>query len=484
MNEAVNVSQAASADVKYIQACFEGQAEQALRLRQSTAAMRIADLKKLREALLGARESLYRAFAEDFSKPATEVELTELLPVLDEIRHAIRHLKAWMRPRRAGMTLMALGGAGRVEYQPKGRCLIIGPWNYPVATVLGPLVSAVAAGNTVICKPSEFTPTINAVVGRVLAAAFAPQQVSWITGGVAVASELLKLPFDHIFFTGSTSVGRIVMGAAAQHLTSVTLELGGKSPVIVDATADLRQAAAMTLWGKFINAGQSCIAPDHLFVQRSVHDRFVAECKKIIDERYLAGAASAESSPDLARMINCANTQRVVDLLTDAVDKGATLLAGGQHSVERRYIAPTLLGGLAPASQIMRNEIFGPLLPILPFDDLQEVVDQINSGPKPLALYIWSQHGKSVRRLLAQISSGGACINHCMQHFTHCNLPFGGVNHSGLGSSHGIYGFKAFSHERGVLKGGKFIPTQLMFPPYSPAKYKLARLITSLLRLP
>lgn len=484
MNEVVTISQQSGADSQYIQALFEAQADQALRLRQSSASSRIADLKRLRTALIASRDDLYVAFDRDFKKPATEVELTEILPVLDEIRHAIRHLKGWMRPRRAGTTLTSLGGAGRVEYQPKGRCLIIGPWNYPVATVLGPLVSAVAAGNTVMCKPSEFTPSVNDVVGVLLAVAFKPEKVSWITGGVAVATALLKLPFDHIFFTGSTAVGRIVMRAAAQHLTSVTLELGGKSPVIVDETANLKQAAAMTLWGKFINAGQSCIAPDYLFVHRSVHDRFVAECKKIINDRYLSTAVSAEKSPDLARMINMDNTQRVIDLLTDALDSGATLLTGGQHSVERRYIAPTLLGNPTPSSKIMHNEIFGPLLPILPFDDVNDVIARINAGPKPLALYIWSNQSRSVRKILSEVSSGGACVNHCMQHFTHCNLPFGGVNHSGLGSSHGIYGFKTFSHERGVLKGGAFIPTQLMFPPYTAAKYKLARLITSMLRLP
>lgn len=484
MNEVVEIDQQTSADLRYIQACFEAQAEQALQLRKSSASSRIADLKKLRTSLIASRDSLYSAFDRDFKKPATEVELTEILPVLDEIRHAIRHLKGWMRPRRAGMTLTTLGGAGRVEYQPKGRCLIIGPWNYPVATVLGPLVSAVAAGNTVICKPSEFTPSVNEVVAALLAAAFAPERVSWITGGVAVATELLKLPFDHIFFTGSTAVGRIVMRAAAQHLTSITLELGGKSPVIVDQTADLRQAAAMTLWGKFINAGQSCIAPDYLFVHRSVHDRFVAECKTIINDRYLSTAASAERSPDLARMINTDNTLRVINLLTDALDTGATLLAGGEHNVERRYIAPTLLGDPAASSKIMQSEIFGPLLPILPFDDVNEVIARINAGPKPLALYIWSTQSRAVRKIMTEVSSGGVCVNHCMQHFTHSNLPFGGVNHSGLGSSHGVYGFKAFSHERAVLRGWPFIPTQLMFPPYTSAKHKLARLITSMLRLP
>lgn len=484
MNEVVNINQEVGAQLHYIRACFDAQAEQALQLRQSSAASRIADLKRLRTAFINARERLYSAFEKDFKKPVTEVELTEILPVLDEIRHAIRHLKSWMRPRRASMTITTMGGAGRVEFQPKGRCLIIGPWNYPVATLLGPLVSAIAAGNTVICKPSEFTPAVNAVVGTILATAFKPQRVSWIPGGVAESTELLTLPFDHIFFTGSTAVGRIVMRAAAQHLTSVTLELGGKSPVIIDETADIKQAAAMTLWGKFINAGQSCIAPDYLYVHRSVHDRFVAVCKQIINDRYLINGASAEDSNDLARMINTANTQRVINLLTDALDSGATLLAGGQYSAERRYIAPTLLGNPTLSSQVMRDEIFGPLLPILPFDDVNDVIAQINAGPKPLALYIWSTQSKAVRKILSEVSSGGACVNHCMQHFTHCNLPFGGVNHSGVGSSHGIYGFKAFSHERGVLKGGKFIPTQLMFPPYTSAKQKLARLITSLLRLP
>jgi len=482
MSQLVEVDAISEVDEVFIQRCFLAQADQAMRLRSSTASMRIAGLKRLRHALLASREALYQAFQDDFRKPATEVELTEILPVLDEIRHAIQHLGRWMRPRRAAMTLMSLGNRGRVEFQPRGRCLIIGPWNYPVATVLGPIVSAIAAGNTVVCKPSEYTPSVNRVLNGIVMSAFERHTVVLVTGGVPTATALLKLPFDHIFFTGSPSVGRIVMAAASRHLTSVTLELGGKSPVVIGESADLKRAAELVLWGKFINAGQSCIAPDYLFVHNRVREEFVEHCRRLLQERYGTDGDDTADHPDLARMINRQQAQRVVGLLEEAMANGVPLLAGGQHDVGRCYIGPTLLGDPGTTSRIAQEEIFGPVLPVIGFDDITEVISRINSGPKPLALYLWSRRAAEIRQLLAQISSGGVCVNQCMQHYTHSNLPFGGVNHSGMGSSHGFFGFRAFSHERAVLTGGRFTPAQLLFPPYTASKHKLARMISALVR--
>ncbi|WP_419736120.1 aldehyde dehydrogenase family protein [Pseudomonas sp. COR18] len=461
-------------DPTRISACFEAQKGRALQLRTSSAAQRIASLKRLQKALVAARPALYQAFVEDFGKPELEVELTEILPVLEEIAHAIRHLRQWMRPRRVGMTITSLGSAARIEYQPRGRCLIIGPWNYPVATVIAPLVSAIGAGNTVICKPSEYTPAVNAVLAQVLSAVFTADTVVLIEGGVATATALLALPFDHIFFTGSPAVGRIVMTAAARHLTSVTLELGGKSPAVVDESADLERAAELLLWGKLINAGQSCIAPDHVFVHRRVREAFVEACKVILVARH-----GAQTS-DLARIIDHSHAERMAELIEDAQACGVPLLWGGQYDIDRCHVAPTLFGAPINAARIGHEEIFGPLLPIIEFDHLEEVVAQINAGPKPLALYIWSQSRRVARRLLAVTSSGGACINHCMQQYTQCKLPFGGVNHSGMGSSHGIHGFRAFSHERAVLTGGAFLPIRWLFAPYTPTRMKLARCISML----
>ena len=456
-----------------IDALFAGQAARALALRGSRAADRRAKLARLLDALMARREAFQAAFAKDLGKPAVEVDLTELLPVVDDIRHAQKHLKGWMRAQRALPTLTTLGTTARIVCQPRGRCLIVGPWNYPVSTLVGPLVSAVAAGNTVILKPSEFTPNVNAVIGEIVAEVFEPAEVAMVQGAVETSTHLLALPFDHVFFTGSPAVGKLVMAAAAKHLTSVTLELGGKSPVVVDASADLRHAAEHVMWGKFVNAGQTCVAPDHLYVHRSVMDRFVQLCREVLAERFGADAAAVSASPDLGRMIHARHAQRVGALLDDAVAQGARVLAGGTHDAAQRYVAPTLLADVPDASRIAQEEIFGPVLPIAAFDALDEVIARINAAPKPLALYLWSRDRAAVDRLRTETSSGSFCVNLCLQQFAHSNLPFGGVNHSGIGNAHGVFGFKAFSHERAVLAGGPLSALKLLFPPYTPGKARL-----------
>ncbi|RZL07092.1 MAG: aldehyde dehydrogenase family protein, partial [Rubrivivax sp.] len=307
----------------YIDRLFAGQQATALALRASTAAQRIAKLNRLADALLARREALYAAFASDFSKPAAEVESTELLPVIEEVRHAVRHLRGWMKPTRVRATWPTWGTHARIQYQPRGRCLILGPWNYPINTVLCPLVSAVAAGNTVIVKPSELTPAVSAVVAELVAHVFTPDEVTVVQGGVATAEHLLSLPFDHIFFTGSTAVGKLVMKAAAEHLASVTLELGGRSPVVIDESADLQQAAETLLWGKLINLGQSCVAPDHVYVHRSVRGRFVQACVAVLRQRFGEDAAQQQASSDLARLITHRHTDRIARLLAQAQGGGA-----------------------------------------------------------------------------------------------------------------------------------------------------------------
>jgi aldehyde dehydrogenase (NAD+) len=470
------------ADPVQIQALFAQQAPTALALRGSTARERRAKLQRLRDALLRRRKALYAAFAADLCKPPVEVDLTELLPVVDEVRHAVAHLAKWMRPRRVWPTLTTLGTRAQVLVQPRGRCLIIGPWNYPVNTLLGPLVSAIAAGNTVILKPSEFTPHVNAVVAELVAALFDPAEVAVVQGGVATAQQLLALPFDHVFFTGSPAVGKLVMEAAAKNLASVTLELGGKSPVIVDKSADLRQAAELILWGKFTNAGQTCVAPDHVFVHRSVKERFVRLCQELIAKRYGATDAAVEASPDLARMISPRHTERLGALIDDALARGATLLAGGRHHSAARYVAPTLLTDVPDEARIGSEEIFGPVLPIEAFDVIDQVIQRINANPKPLALYLFSRDRSVQARVTAQTSSGGLCLNHCVQQYVHGGLPFGGVNHSGIGSAHGHYGFKAFSHERACLASGPLMPLSLFFPPYTRRTSWLSGLLLKTLR--
>lgn len=455
-----------------IQEIFERQLPMALKLRTSTAQDRRTKLVRLRDGLLGRREAFYAAFDKDLRKPLVEVNLTEVLPVVDEIRHTLAHLANWMRPRRVSATLTTLGTKAKVLYQPRGRCLIIGPWNYPVNTLLGPLVSAVAAGNTVILKPSEMTPHVNAVIAELIAEVFDPTEVAVVQGGIPTSTHLLALPFDHIFFTGSPAVGKVVMAAAAKHLTSVTLELGGKSPVVVDESADLALAAELIVWGKLINAGQSCVAPDYVLVHTSVKDRFVDLCKATLAKRYGRGAQALAASPDLGRMINSRHAARVGALIDEARAGGACAQSGGNHDAAARYVAPTLLTDVPVEARIRREEIFGPVLPIETFDSLEEAIDRINADPKPLAMYVWSRSQAAIDRLVHATSSGGVCVNHCMQQYAHTGLPFGGVNNSGMGNSHGIYGFKAFSHERAWLKSGAFMSLKAFFPPYSRKKVR------------
>jgi aldehyde dehydrogenase (NAD+) len=458
-------------------ALFESQSATALRLRQSTADERRRKLTKLLDAILERKDAMLDAARSDLSKHPTETNLTEVLPLVGEAKHAIANLKRWMKPQRIGSTMAALGTTSRVIYQPRGRCLIISPWNYPLSLALGPLVSAVAAGNTAIIKPSEFTPHTNRVVKDVVSAVFAADEVAVVEGAAETATALLSLPFDHIFFTGSPAVGKIVMAAAARNLTSVTLELGGKSPVIVDASADLRSAAEHIIWGKMVNAGQTCIAPDYAYVHRDVADRFVDLCRSTIAKRYGESDAAIESSPDFPRMIHRRHAERVARLIDEAVQSGSQVVCGGGSDVDSRYVAPTLLRNVPPSAQIRSEEIFGPVLPILTFDSLDTVIAEINAAPKPLALYVWTKNDRTIQALTTNTSSGSLCVNLCLQQFAQHNLPFGGVNTSGIGNAHGFFGFKAFSHERAMMSAGPMSALEQLFPPYDARKRRLSELL-------
>jgi aldehyde dehydrogenase (NAD+) len=431
---------------------FERQASTALRLRSSTAQERIEKIRKLRDTVIAHTEDWYRAAYADFKKPQGEVDVAEILPVCVEANHAIRNLKKWMKPTRVWPTLLTLGVRSHVQYVPRGRCLIIGPFNYPVNLTLGPLVSAIAAGNTAILKPSELTPNLSALICKVVREVFTEDEVAIFEGEAEVSQALLELPFDHIFFTGSPMIGKYVMGAAAKNLTSVTLELGGKSPTIIDESADLQLAATNVMWAKFANAGQTCIAPDHVFVHESVKDAWVACCREQLQKAYGTTLAEQKDSPYLAHIVNARHTTRIKALLDDATAKGARALAGGGAHEGECFIQPTLLDQVSDQSRIMEEEIFGPLLPIIGYRDIGKVITKINEGQKPLALYIYSRNDVNIERVLTHTVSGGACVNHALMQFMHGNLPFGGINNSGIGNAHGHYGFKAFSHERGVVR--------------------------------
>jgi len=442
---------------------FRSQQQMAVSLRLSTAEARVKKLKKLEAAVLANRQALYSALYADLRKPAPEADLSEIMPVLSEIRHTAKHLKSWMRTKRVAPTMTLLGTQARLHYEPRGVCLIISPWNYPVNLTLGPLASAIAAGNTAIIKPSELTPSCAAVMAQIIRSTFDPSEIALFEGDAAVSTELLALPFDHIFFTGSPAVGKIVMAAAAKHLASITLELGGKSPVIVDQTADVTKAARSVMWGKFINNGQTCIAPDYLYVHEKILPAFLEESKTAIAKMY---GADAQTSPDYCRMVNEKHFSRVKRLIDDATAKGALIAAGGATEMDDKFIAPTLLTNVSETSEIMAEEIFGPVLPVISYTDISIPIMKINENPKPLALYVYSKDDALIERVISETSAGGSCVNMSMLHFSHANLPFGGVNNSGIGSSHGIFGFKAFSHERAVLRD-RFSTIPMLFPPYT-----------------
>lgn len=459
-------------------ATFEAQRPTALRWRTSTAAERIERIRRLRDAVLAAAPAIRAAAAADFRKPEVEVDLTEIFTVVSEANMAMRRLKRWMKPTRVGFSPLMAGTQGRIEYQPRGRCLIVSPWNYPVNLSFCPLVLALAAGNTAIVKPSEMTPHLSAQMQKIIDATFPAEEVALFQGDADLAKILLDLPFDHIFFTGAPALGKVVMAAASRHLTSVTLELGGKSPTIIDASADLKAAAHNVCWSKFMNNGQTCIAPDHLFVHASVADEFLDLLRQRLAEVFGKDDEARFLSPDLARIVNARHTSRVRRLLDDARQCGATVVAGGDVREEHCYVSPTILERVPDDAAILREEIFGPLLPVIRFGELDAVIDHINAGDKPLALYVWGKDRARIRRVLDRTSSGGACVNNTVVQALHPLLPFGGVNHSGLGSTHGEFGFRTFSHARAVADT-RIGLVRMFYPPYTE---RVKRLIAMTLR--
>lgn len=464
INSSANTSPAQTENIKRV---FDKQKSNALILRTSTADNRIAKIKKLRDAVLARREAIYKACYDDFRKPETEVDLTEIFPVKLEANHAIQHLRKWMKPVHVMPTKATFGTRSHIRYEPMGVNLIISPWNYPVNLTLCPLVSAIAAGNTVMIKPSEMTPHTSAFLRELIEDLFDENEIALFEGDATVSQQLLDLPFNHIFFTGSPAVGKIVMAAAAKHLSKVTLELGGKSPTIIDQSANIKQAAKTMAFTKYTNNGQTCIAPDYVYVHHAVQHDFVAAVKQEINRAYGQTPDVQQASPDYARIINNNHFNRIKGLADDAIAHGAQLDAGGITQDDgENFISPTVLSNIDKTSKIMQEEIFGPLLPILVFDDINEVIDHINSNEKPLALYIFTKDQELAQKVLNETSSGDACINTGLIHYLHANLPFGGVNHSGIGKSHGIYGFRAFSHERSVVRN-LFVPTLLLAPPYN-----------------
>jgi aldehyde dehydrogenase (NAD+) len=413
--------------------------------------------------LLAHQSELEQALYADFRKHPAETTLGELLTVKSELTYTLKHLRHWMRPQAIETEWSHAGTSAYLVHEPKGNVLIISPWNYPINLALKPLVQAVAAGNAVVLKPSELTPQTSAALRRLVEAVFPSEEVAVVEGDAEVAQALLELPFDHVFFTGSTAVGKKIMAAAARHLASVTLELGGKTPTVVDESADVPMAARRIAWGKCINAGQTCIAPDYVLVHERVRDAFIQEFQRAVERMYPAGVAQTE---DYCRIVNDRHFARLEGYLREAVEAGATVVYGGQARAANRFLAPTLLTGTTPDLALMREEIFGPLLPILTFREPEEVVRAIRSREKPLGLYLFGRDDARLRYWLDHTSAGGTVLNDAMVQYGYPGLPWGGVNHSGIGKSGGRFGFREFSNERGVVRQrwGLF---RLLYPPYT-----------------
>ena len=453
---------------------FACQQSYALELRKSDYKRRIAVLDRFERVFRASEEKIYKSAADDFGKPQAEVDMAEIMSVLMELKHVRKNLKKWMKPVPVRATMMLFGTSSKIVKEPKGVTLIVSPWNYPFYLTFGPMISSIAAGNTVIIKPSEMTPNMSAIISEIVEKAFSPEEVCLFQGEADVASYLTSLPFDHIFFTGSPAVGKHVMAAAARNLTSVTLELGGKSPVSVDKSVDIKKAVKSIAWGKFVNNGQTCIAPDYLYVHESIKGEFLTEMVASVDKQYGLGN-DAKDNNDYCQIVNDSHYQRIRRLLTDAQAQGGKLITGGQTDDAGRFIAPTLIEGMSGSSAIMNEEIFGPLLPIITFTDLDEVISYINSKPKPLALYIFSKDSRTIEKILTETSAGDSCVNQTMMHNAHQNLPFGGVNNSGIGKSGGVWGFNAFSHERSILTD-KFSSASMLHPPYTSKVRKLIKM--------
>ena len=433
-------------------------------LRLSTAADRRKKLRNLEQWILKNRSAIQKALYEDLKKPKQETDRSEIYVVLSEIRKARKNLYAWMAQKKASPGMVYLGTKAYTYHEPKGACLIISPWNFPFQLAVGPLVSAIAAGNTAIIKPSEFSEHTSNLLNRMCEEVFEKDEIGVILGAVDESKELLSLPFDHIFFTGSPQVGKVVMEAASKHLTSVTLELGGKSPTIIDESASIKDAAAKIAWGKWQNAGQVCVAPDYLLVHEKVRDKLVEEL--VVQSTKLYGDPNNYGS-----IINRRHHNRINDLMADAIEKGADLEFGGKSDRDNLRFTPTLLSNVSMESEVMKEEIFGPILPMIVYSDLNKAIEIINSKEKPLALYIFSRKRKNINKIKKETTAGMMTINDVVLQFAHPGLPIGGVNNSGIGKAHGYHGFLAFTNEKAVLKQRiGFTMAKTVYPPFSKIK--------------
>jgi len=427
-------------------------------------------LQRLKQVIIDHQGDIIAGVKADLNRP--EFEAYFEIASVSEVNYAIKHLKSWTKPKKVRTSLDQFPASAQICPEPLGVVLIIGPWNYPFQLMISPLVGAIAAGNCAILKPSEIAANTSKVVANMIRETFDPAYIAAVEGGVETSQALLAQKFDHIFFTGGTKIGQIVMEAAAKNLTPVTLELGGKSPCVVESDVQLDYTAKRIAWGKFINAGQTCIAPDYLLVKREIKNDLLEKIKENIQAFY---GENPEKSPDYCRIIS----QRQFDRLADFLQNGKVII-GGQTNPEDQYIAPTVLDQVSWDDPVMQEEIFGPILPVLEYNDLGEAISQINARPKPLALYFFSKDKAKQQQVLQNTSSGGVCLNDTVMQFSGTYLPFGGVGESGMGSYHGKASFDTFSHYKSVLKNTFWIDLQLRYAPYKGKVYLIKKILTGL----
>lgn len=452
----------------YFDEIFEKQAKYFSSGKTRDVQSRIKNLKLLRTAILAHEDEISEALHNDLGKSKFEAYATETGFVLEEIRYHISHLKKWAKPQRSSTPITNFPASSYTVSEPLGTVLIISPWNYPFQLLIAPLIGAISAGNTAILKPSELSRSTSKIIEKLINNTFDPGYIRVLEGDASVTQSLLKLSFDHIFFTGSPRVGRIIMQEAAKKLIPVTLELGGKSPCIVDSEVNIKLAAKRIAWGKFLNAGQTCIAPDYLLVNSKVKDQLLVELTKVIVEFFGDDAAK---SPDYPRIISEANIERLAVLL-----EKTEIYHGGGYNKSEKYFEPTIVDKVSLDMPIMKQEIFGPILPVITYDEISEVIDIVNSMPKPLALYFFSNNRKKQRKIVENISAGGVTINDTIMHIASSKLPFGGVGNSGIGSYHGRFSFDTFSNQKPVVYKGTWLDIPIRYAPYG-NKLKILKLL-------
>ena len=445
-----------------VKECIRAQRSHFATGKTRSLAFRQQQLKTLKTAVTTAADDISAALKADLGKCALEAFVSEIALVTGDIDYALKHLSGWTQPHRVRVPIPFQPASGQLAPEPLGVVLIISPWNYPFQLALGPLVSAIAAGNCAILKPSEVSAHTSALLARLIASTFPSDYVSVIEGGVETSQALLAEPFDHLFFTGSPTVGKIVMRAAAEHLTPVTLELGGKSPCVVTASANIEVAARRIVWGKCFNAGQTCVAPDYLLVDKRVKTDLLAAIAQTTAAFFGDDMAR---SPDYGRIVSDRHFQRLKRMMDGAIASGEKVI-GGHSDAEARYMSLTVVDKVPAEAEVMQEEIFGPILPVLDYVDFEEAITFINQRPKPLALYLFSTDAAQQHAIQTQTSSGGLCFNETISQYAIPELPFGGVGQSGMGAAHGKAGFDTFSHHKSVLKKSNRLDLPLRYPPY------------------